>query len=473
MNIDVNLKIFSLNWKVSVKKQWIQFSIVLAVILMSLIIPYWGSVRIFQLLLILLVGSAGILVLLRQPNLGFILIFFGALYYSYSMQNYERQYGGMNIVVAIIALLLFLWFLDMLVIKREFQFVKSRVTLPALVFLVISGLAFGMGQIRWYVSAEQAPLFAQLGGLIIFVFSVSFLLMFPHFVYELQWLKIIVWIFIAIGFLYVTKRLFDISFLNFNRGISGSMLYTWLVVLPFSQVIFNTRLRPIVRWVLVGFVLLTLYYSISRNYAWKSGWIPPLVSVAVILALRFKRIPRFVIPISLIFAVYIAGTLITSLIATDEYSWITRVEAWKIILDITRVNPLLGTGFSNYYWYTPLFPILGWRVHFNSHSQYVDLFAQTGILGLLCFFWIFFEVGRLSWNISRKLPDGFAKAYSYSVMAGLIATLLSGFLGDWVLPFVYNIGLNGFRASILPWIFFGGLISIEQMIQKNNLLQEL
>jgi hypothetical protein len=31
------------------------------------------------------------------------------------------------------------------------------------------------------------------------------------------------------------------------------------------------------------------------------------------------------------------------------------------------------------------------------------------------------------------------------------------------LPFVYNIGLAGFRASVLGWLFLGGLVSLEQM----------
>jgi O-antigen ligase len=119
-----------------------------------------------------------------------------------------------------------------------------------------------------------------------------------------------------------------------------------------------------------------------------------------------------------------------------------------------------------------LYPILGWRVNFNSHSQYIDLIAQTGILGLICFFWIFFEMGRLSWELSRKLPIGFARAFSYSVFAGIIASVVAGYLGDWVLPFVYNVSLNGFRASLLPWLFSGCLVSIEQMLNRNNKLIE-
>lgn len=36
-------------------------------------------------------------------------------------------------------------------------------------------------------------------------------------------------------------------------------------------------------------------------------------------------------------------------------------------------------------------------------------------------------------------------------------------LGDWVLPFVYNVTFNGLRASVLGWIFLGGLVALERM----------
>jgi hypothetical protein len=61
------------------------------------------------------------------------------------------------------------------------------------------------------------------------------------------------------------------------------------------------------------------------------------------------------------------------------------------------------------------------------------------------------------------LKDGFARGYAYGVLAGIVGCLMASFLVDWVLPFTYNIGMNGVRASVLPWIFFGGLLSIEQI----------
>jgi O-antigen ligase len=155
-------------------------------------------------------------------------------------------------------------------------------------------------------------------------------------------------------------------------------------------------------------------------------------------------------------------------ISTEEYSWGTRLDAWKIVLEIAKVNPILGLGFSNYYWYTPLFAIRGWFISFNSHSQFVDLIAQTGILGLGCFLWLFWENGRLAWRLRGKVSDGFAQAYVHGILAGLVGTLVAAALVDWVLPFVYNIGFRGFRASILPWVFLGGLVGLEQIIRRQE-----
>jgi hypothetical protein len=102
----------------------------------------------------------------------------------------------------------------------------------------------------------------------------------------------------------------------------------------------------------------------------------------------------------------------------------------------------------------------------------VDLIAQTGFLGLIAFFWLFFVFGRLAWRLSKQLPDGFSRAYIYGMIAGIAAIMVAAFLGDWILPFVYNVGLNGFRSSILTWIFLGGVVCIEQLVLKGNISQD-
>jgi hypothetical protein len=456
MDIDINLRLFSFSRKISIRKQWVQFGIIVTVAVASAIASYWGSRRILILLLVLLGAGAVVLVLLKQPNLGFILLFLGAMFVPIVGPS------GVNAAVGIIALMLGLWLLDILTRKRTLEIAASPVLVPVVIFLVISVLAFGMGQIPWFVFANQAPLTAQAGGFAIFILSAGVLLLAAHLVQEERWLQIIVWTFLGLGSIYVVGRALELPQVDrlYELGFTaGSMFWTWLAALVLSQAVYNNCLKTRFRVLLILVVLVTLYVAVVQGYDWKSGWLPPLVCIAVILGIRFRRLSL----VAILGGLFFATVILKDLISSDEYSWGTRMDAWAIVLKISQVNPLFGLGFSNYYWYTPLFPIRGWAVSFNSHSQYVDLIAQVGVLGLFCFLWIFFEVGRLSWRLSRQLPDGFARAYAHGVLAGVAGTLVAGYLVDWVLPFVYNIGFTGFRASILPWIFCGALVGVEQI----------
>jgi O-antigen ligase len=153
------------------------------------------------------------------------------------------------------------------------------------------------------------------------------------------------------------------------------------------------------------------------------------------------------------------------LVSTDEYSISTRFDAWSILAQIIKINPVLGLGFANYYWYTPLFRIRGYAVSFNSHNNYVDIVAQTGFVGLICFLLFIWQVGWLGWRLREQAPAGFAQAYVYGALGGLAGMVVVGMMGDWILPFFYNIGLSGFRSSMLGWLFLGGLVSLEQMVR--------
>lgn len=461
MNVDFRLKIFSLDRRISISLKWIQYGIILAVVLISTAAAYWGSMKIFIVLIGAVVGIGGLITLLRFPNLGFIMLFLGGMFVPFTGP------GGFNASILTVIMMIGLWLMDMFVVKRKFEFVKSRAIRPAIYMLLVSIIAFAMGQIPWFVFANQAPLDAQIGGFAIYFFLILAMIMTANVLREIRWLKAIVWTFIALGSFYALGRTLHLSFVDrlYQHGVyANSMFWMWLVTLPLSQAIFNNHLKPRTRILLYGIVAMALYVSLAQQNDWKSGWVPSAVAVAAMVGVKFRKVIPFTIP----FVVMVAAYLAQDLIATDQYSWGTRIDAWLVVLDISRVSPLIGLGFANYYWYAKIFTIRGYAIKFNSHSQFVDIIAQTGILGLFCFIWILFEIGRLAWMLMNKLPDGFAKGYSYGVFAGVLGTVMAAFLVDWVLPFAYNIGLDGVRASILPWLFFGGLISIEQIYFVNR-----
>jgi O-antigen ligase len=244
----------------------------------------------------------------------------------------------------------------------------------------------------------------------------------------------------------------------------GTIFYVCLVAMAFSQAMLNTDLHPVWRLVLGGVVLITLYVLFVLKFSDKSGWISAFVCIAAIITARSWRAGLALIPIAALSAFYLWARLV----AVDEYSISTRFDAWSILAQIVKISPFLGLGFANYYWYTPLFPIRGYAVSFNSHNNYVDIVAQMGLVGLVCYLWLLWEIGRLGWGLRNQAPAGFAQAYVYGALGVLAAMIVAGMLGDWVLPFFYNVGLNGFRSSMFGWLFVGGLVSIQQMVTSQR-----
>ncbi len=411
--------------------------------------------------LLLPVGVGAVLIFMQQPALGLLLTLLAGIITPYHGPS------GLNVTMLGVALLLVLWLADHIVHGRPIQLASPQTTRPALLLLVITVLAFGVGQLPWY-RTDHAPMGAQLGGLFIFILSVGTFLLVGNQVKDLRWLKLFIGCFLALATLHVigwplpaiggfTQRLFQ-------EGSLGSLFWLWVVSLAFSQAVFNRHLHPVGRLALGILAIVTLVVAYVYLNDWKSGWVPPLVSIGAMFGL-FSPTLGILLAMG---GVVPAPRLLSDVIDTDQYSYGTRLDAWSIVLKIAKVDPILGLGPANYHWYTPLFPIRGYAVQFNSHSQYIDLIAQTGVLGLGCFLWFAWAVGRLCWRLRTTAPEGFARAYVYGAFGGLIGSLVAGALGDWVLPFFYNVGLYGFRSSILTWLFLGGLVVIDQLSEAQS-----
>ncbi len=401
----------------------------------------------------------GLIILLRWPLLGLLAIPLAGAFVRFIGPS------GLNAAMGIVAGMVGVWLLKMMVEEKSIRLIVSRTTMPILLLLLVSIVSFFVGQLPWYVNAQHAPMTAQVGGLGIFVLSAGAFLLTAHLIKDVRGLEILTWVFLVLGGGYVLGRAVKWGMIDrvYTLGFSaGSMFWTWLVTLAFSQAVFNQRLKIIWRIIAGGVVLVTLYVAYFQASDWKSGWLPPLAAIAAMIGLRYRRLAILMIPV----AIDPILSMTRSLITTDEYSWGTRLDAWEIVIQIVRANPILGLGFANYYWVTPLFRIRGYAVNFNSHNQYLDILAQTGVVGLLLFLWFFWEMARLASRMLRATPGGFPRSYVLGAFGGLIGTLVASLLVDWVLPFVYNIGLTGFRASVLAWMFLGGLISLEQFYKK-------
>ncbi|HEX9011908.1 MAG TPA: O-antigen ligase family protein, partial [Anaerolineaceae bacterium] len=246
-----------------------------------------------------------------------------------------------------------------------------------------------------------------------------------------------------------------------SPSVNQSLFWCWFGALGFSQAVFNRRLQPALRIVVGVLVLGAVYVTWMMKRDWISGWLPLLLAVGLCLVVAR---PKMAVPggLALLALILLNSQQAAGLVmgGDNAYSLMTRVEAWRTLAGILAANPLFGLGPSNYYWYTQLFPILGYNVTFNSHNNYVDLIAQVGVVGLGFYLWLLWQTGR---DVLKAVPlagDGFERAFLIGCFGGLGATAAAGLLGDWALPFVYNIGMAGFRVSALAWLFMGAAVAV-------------
>lgn len=375
---------------------------------------------------------------------------------------------SLNAAILLLMGLSGLWFLGLIVKQTRFPAIETRHLAPALLLVIAVVISFFIGQLPWFQFAGSASMTAQIGGMVLFFLSVLGFLYAAVHLKNIRGIEITVWGFLAVATIYLIVRAAPSlrPYLGrfFEHGGFGSLFYTWTGALAFAQLLFNRRLPWPARLALAGLVLLLFYATLGITPRWRSGWLPAAASVAVILGLRSRYLLLPVFGGALV----AAGPILRAIIADDAYSYNTRLEAWTLTAEIIKVNPLFGLGPSNYRHVTPLLGIRGYNVQFNSHNQYIDILAQTGLLGLLAFVWFFFEMTRLAWSLRLRVPEGFSRAYVYGCLGGIAGTLFAGMLGDWVLPFVYNVGFNGFRASLLAWLFLGGLVALDRILKQNK-----
>jgi O-antigen ligase len=409
------------------------------------------------------VGLFGAAALLKWPEAGFPLLIFAGMLVPFSLGTGTQT--GINAALLVVAGLTGLWVLDMVAREQRLALLRSRTIPPILAFIVVACLSLGFGQLRW-LPLSGASMAAQVGGLSLFVLSACAFLVTAHRISSVRGLEWMTWTLLILGAVYIVAviiagqpRLMRMANRTFQRAVQDSMFWTWMMSLAVSQALFNRRLRLPVRAALAVLGLTTLYITVVVKQSWTSGWLPGLVA-AYVIVLLWK--PRLGIALGVFgaFALVVSNVLLAG---DNAYSIETRLEAWRIMFELIKRSPILGLGPANYYFYTPYYSILGYYVQFNSHNNYVDLLAQLGVAGLACFAWFAWAMGRVAWDLRSRVPEGFPQAYVYGVLGGLAGALVAGMLGDWILPFVYNVGLAGFRASMLTWLFFGGVVVLEKL----------
>ncbi len=146
-----------------------------------------------------------------------------------------------------------------------------------------------------------------------------------------------------------------------------------------------------------------------------------------------------------------------SIIDLDEISNKGRIEIWRDTLTSIKNHPVLGVGAGNFT------TVIGKKISAakkgaSAHNLFLDIFAETGILGLAAFLAIFYEILKNIFFVFKKSTDETYKFFALS----------AGIYFFWVLGYaVFDVVLFNDKVLMLFMLMIGVLYGIKNSIQKD------
>ena len=453
---------------------WIKVTIVAAILVCCTIIGQRAS----PLLLGGLVAAAGLLLVLREPVLSLAML--PVMGMMVPLEIRVSTSVTVNPAVLIVPLVLAIWVLDM-ARRRKLRRVPSITNLPAVAFVLSATVSLLLGNVYWdpFVPRPYNVLWIQLGQWSIFAFSIIAFWLAANMITDLKSLKLVTYTYLGLGgalaILYTLPLLEPIVAAFKPVGATSTAYWVWLTALAGGLLLFNRQLPLSGKLFCIVTLVVLWYLAVSALSDWVSGFAPMLVTTAVLIALRYRKRALAIFLVVGLLAVALSPVWYQR--SKWEYEWslsgISRLKHYRFVLEFAMRRPWFGLGMAAYRHYTRtaadrIGALMYQGVQISAHNNYLDIFAQMGAVGLATFAWLSLALGRVGWRASRRFRAGFDGAYANAALAGLAGTLVSGLLGDWFLPFVYNVGFEGFRSSVMTWVFLGGLVALGAMSDSSR-----
>ncbi len=378
------------------------------------------------------------------------------------------------ISLALALLLIFFWLFQLLFSggRSEQRLIASPVNKPVLIFIGINIVAYVWSLLTRDPLLQIWPSFpvVQVAALLLIIAMPLLTLLAANRVRDDKWVRRYVWFMVALGILNAVVK---IGWLPqaiqtyIGNGTSG-LFATWVGAVAFGALMFDKKLTTSQRVLLVVVLLLQLYYYFFRYRLWLSGWLPMGVAIAVITFFRSKRLFAAMMFVVVIAAVWNADSLYRSIVADNvDEGGLQRIDIWRMNLNHVVNHPILGMGPAGYAIYNMTYHPQDAR---STHNNYFDILAQSGVLGFAAFVYLAVTLLRTGNRARLRYQgrDDFREAFVNTAFGGMVASLVAMALGDWVLPFAYNITIMGFDHAMHAWLAPGLMLSLLNAIERNE-----
>jgi hypothetical protein len=437
---------------------------VIAIILLGLLALGYASSRFAEYALAGAITLLVLLVVLKRPEVGVYGLILTAAFIRLSLPTGTQS----RIVASLVftALVVTFWIFSIITFGKKSYFHPSLTNIPIILFITFVIFSYAWSSVFRDIQIDISSnwIIVQFGALAMMILLPGAFLYACNQLNHMRSIVFLTVIFILIGLLSILSRIIHVPF-GFLQD--RPLFPTWFSCITFSQALINRRLPLLVRLVLFVILVGWLYWLFLMQIQWLSAWLPTVIALGVIALCRSWKLAL----VFLLIVAILVGLNINALAATyqqeNQNSGITRLDAYAHNWRITKDHLLFGTGPAGYVvYYMTYFP----REAMATHSNYLDVLAQTGVAGLLAFLAFYWALVRTTADSLRRVVKrfDFAHAFVVSIAGGLAGSFVATGLGDWILPFVYTQTIAGFDYALYTWVLWGAGQAVNRLLRQES-----
>ena len=247
-----------------------------------------------------------------------------------------------------------------------------------------------------------------------------------------------------------------------NYSVYGSFTAVFFLIC-LSRLLFDDQLYDRLMWIgLFGCFGLGLIMCFSRGV-----WLSVIVAVGVMLlqlggGVTHKKM-LFIGAAGLVVLVCLSlpgvySTVVERVYTTIDFDYASnraRLMRWGQAITMLLQNPILGKGYGAFAMlYEEDVGLVGSYIaqfQLGAHSEYLQVMAELGIMGLVAWIWLNFAFLRYGFRALKTIEDSFYLA----VIIGLLAAEMS-----LMVHFIVNNLLNGDAIGVPFWGIYGLLPAV-------------
>jgi hypothetical protein len=215
------------------------------------------------------------------------------------------------------------------------------------------------------------------------------------------------------------------SFLEHYNGLAGYMNLVIPFCIAFAMRGGSSALRRLGQWC---FALASLALLLTQSRGGLLAYVAILVVSACFFApdrkSRMRRIAMVLV--ACLLAGIVAGMFFERLTEIDDFTTVSRLAIWGGAFTVFARSPIMGTGFGNLRMLMGGLLSLpdGWTG--DAHNLYLELLAETGIVGFMAFAILIIVAMRSALKQYRGSQDQFSKLIGFAIFAAFVGVLIHG-----------------------------------------------